>query len=412
MKKILFTLFALLTIGSAAYGDDQIKVDKKVYLSTSGTTDFLVFFNPDANSSVSGIQFNIQLPTGVEFATGTNGSPLFKRGTTFDKDPEVNIVDGVLKVAMSSSNPIKGSQGMLIAFKVQPSTSFNGSNGDVLTGAKIFNIKESKNGSVDLSDCNFSFIVTNQIVLDENSPFVPSGASGVDVLVKRTINKNTWSTIYLPLNLNNNKTKIAFGDNVKIAEFKEWECDLDGQIVNSININFKSLGTPLIKKGTPYLIYVDKNIEEFTVSGASIDNSDGKVVIDGDIYDDDEMEYAKGTMSGAFNLHAMNLNDMFLQNNTFYYAREGQNIKGFRATFRFKSPKGVDYIISNSSGSRGMFTIDGNPIDDNTTAIRNRYITKTGKVYSVTGRYMGENVNMKSLPKGIYIVDGVKIVNE
>ena len=37
---------------------------------------------------------------------------------------------------------------------------------------------------------------------------------------------------------------------------------------------------------------------------------------------------------------------------------------------------------------------------------------KTGKVYSVSGQYMGENVDLKSLPKGIYIVDGNKVVNK
>ena len=37
---------------------------------------------------------------------------------------------------------------------------------------------------------------------------------------------------------------------------------------------------------------------------------------------------------------------------------------------------------------------------------------ENGKVYTVSGQYVGENIDIKRLPKGVYIVDGVKVVNE
>ena len=113
----------------------------------------------------------------------------------------------------------------------------------------------------------------------------------------------------------------------------------------------------------------------------------------------------------------MNDNDLFIQDETFYYAVAGQTLQGFRAIFNFYDSEGDPLLITENSGgtnstSRGTFLVDGKPIDDGTTGIRNRYIFENKRVYSVTGRYIGENVNMKSLPKGVYIVDGVKIVND
>ena len=79
-------------------------------------------------------------------------------------------------------------------------------------------------------------------------------------------------------------------------------------------------------------------------------------------------------------------------------------MKAYRAYFDF-----TDVLKDlNSASSRSMLSFE-----NGTTRIQKVYNGKdTGKVYSISGRYMGENVDMKSLPKGVYIVDGIKIVNE
>ena len=408
-------MLAMLAIGSTAYGKDQLKVEN-LTISNSAESAFMVYFYSDVKSSISGLEFKIELPEGVEFVKDGDGSDAaYAVGSTFSGSVQANILsDGSLKVAMASGNYIRGYQGMLIAFKVKPTSSLEVG---TLKGGKIKNITETPDGQTitELDDSPFDIEVTNCVVLDENSPFKPSNATNVDVLVKRAIKANTWSTILLPINVNNPKLKNAFGDDVKIAEFTGWSCD-DETNVNDINIKFTTLATPLIKKGTPYLIYVSKNIEEFTINSASIDPGTSetieKTILNEDIYDDDEMEYAKGIMTGKYALHAMAANDMFLQDNKFYYSVKGQNIKGLRATFRFKSPKGEDYLIPANAGARAMFSINGKPVDDDLTAINAKMYFKTGRVYSITGRFMGENVDMKSLPKGIYIVDGVKIIND
>lgn len=414
MKKFLLSTFALLAMVSTAFGADGLSVEN-VYLSTTGTTDFPVFVTSDVKSTISGVQFDIQLPAGVEFVKEGN-DPVYQLGTTIQGSPSVvaNIDNGVLKVAIGSDNTVKVTKGMLIAFKIQPSSSVSA--GTVLTGAKIFNVQGSKTGEglVSLSGCNFDITVTDRIVLDENSPFALSQASSVDVLVKRSIKKNTWSTIYLPFVMSTDKVKAAFGNDVLLADFSGWSCDINGSDVNSINLDFTTQATLRIGRGTPYLIYVSDDVSEFEVNSVTINNTENPVKKDNvKIYDADEDLYATGTMTGSFVPHAMKAKELFLQDNKFYYSVAGQNIKGFRATFTFKSPLGVEYVISDTSGARAKLSINGQSIDEEDTGINSMILTaKTGKVYSVSGQYMGENVDLKSLPKGVYIVDGNKVVNK
>ena len=80
-------------------------------------------------------------------------------------------------------------------------------------------------------------------------------------------------------------------------------------------------------------------------------------------------------------------------------------MKGYRAYFEFQN------IIKNpTSASTRAFINFG----DGTTGIRNAKLEgeETGKVFSMTGQYMGERESLKSLPKGVYIIDGKKVINK
>lgn len=389
-------MLAMLAIGSTAYGEDLLKVENITMSSSDGiTSDFMVNFYSDEKSSVSGVNFSIQLPDGVEFVTdGTD--PKYEMGTTFDGSPQLNIVGNVLKVAMGSSNPIKGSHGMLIAFKIQPSDSYDGS--ATLTGGKIFDASESKNGPVALSESSFEIAVTDRIVLDENSPFDPTAGRNKNVLVKRTLKANTWSTICLPFAMTRAQLEDAFGEDVEVAEFSA--CDYDE--TNGITIDFESIEDG-IAYGTPYLIKASSAISKFTANGVRIYAATQTAP-------EQDGTFGYGRMTGTLKLTKMAKNDIFLQDEMFYYAVAGQNIKGFRATFAFFDDSDKPFVIPANATSRAM--INGKPIGDMTAINSKRNISETGRVYSISGRYMGENVDMKSLPKGVYVVDGIKIVND
>ena len=297
-----------------------------------------------------------------------------------------------------------------------------------MTGAKIFNVQGSKTGEglVSLSGCNFDITVTDRVVLDENSPFaITTTGSGKNVLLKRSLKANTWSTIYLPFRVTYSKLKTAFGDDVEYARFNGWSSENPG---DDICIDFSRKTGEAMTSLTPYLIKVSATNDEFLFSSVTFgeyvdpsDNSKNSVnpinIYNTDIkvYDPDEeiYSYAKGTMTGNLVMHAMGANELFLQDNKFYYSAAGQNIKGFRATFTFKDPSGNVYLMPNGSSARAKLSINGQSIDEEDTGINSMILTaKTGKVYSVSGQYMGENVDLKSLPKGVYIVDGNKVVNK
>ena len=422
MKKILFSLIAMLAVSNTAFAD-QLTVDEKVYLRNSGVTDFVVFFNQDKTSEVSGVQFNIQLPEGVEFVT-EGGAPVYELGTTFPSGGylDVNIVGGVLKVVMSSSDHIKGKTGALIAFRIKPSSSFNAAVGGEISGGKICDAKETKDEtSVSFSDIPFDITVTDRVVLDENSPFDITTTGTKNVLVKRSFKANTWSTIFLPFSvtsLNNFSTALG-GVTINCAKFSGWESE---DPTKEIIVNFTSV-TDYLFANTPYLIYVSSKVDEFTLDNVQFGSIDGyssnPITINNNNISSGTppfMQYAKGTMTGTLNLHALSANEMFLQDNKFYYGRKGQNIKGFRATFMFKDPDGNVYLLpdaDSTAGTRAIFSINGQSIGDGTTGINTlSFIPETGKVYSISGTYMGEMEDMNRLPKGVYIVDGKKVVKK
>lgn len=419
MKKIILSTLALLTMVSSVFGD-ELKIEN-VTISNSGKSVLLVNFYQDERSSISGIDFKIKLPTGIEFVN--EGGPVYKTGAIFKGSGEPNILDdGTLTVPLASSDAIRGTKGMIFAVLVQPTSTLTPG---TLTGGEIGGM-ESPDGHIvkNLPTNNFSIEVTDRVVLDENSPFEPGETiqGTVNLLLKRTINANTWSTIFLPFRVARPKVVSAFGNDVKYAKFTGWSTTGDN---TDIGIDFTS-ETDALEAGNPYIIKISEGKTEFTFNNVIIDETKIPLKVNStnfSYYDDEEGNvFAKGTMTGSFSLKALNGNDMYLHNNYFYYAPSGENagqvIKGFRATFRFMDPNGADYLIKKDikSSTRAMFTIDGKSIGDdsgNTTGIESVIPLKgDGKIYSMTGQYMGEKETLKSLPKGVYIVDGVKVVNK
>lgn len=402
MKKFLLSTFALLAMVSTVFGADKLIVENAYLSITNSTTDFPVFFSFDEKSSISGVNFSIQLPDGVEFVLDGE-DPAYALGTTFDGTPTMNIVSGILKVAMGSSNPIKGANGMLITFRIKPTDASAFTDGQTLTGGRIFDATGSKNGVVNFPETTFSIKATNRIVLDENSSFAPpTSGTGKNVLVKRTLKADTWSTICLPFVMTRDQLEDAFGADVEVAEFSASSYDE----ANGIAIEFETTDGQMTN-GKPYLIKTSSAYSNFTVDNIRFRNANNPVE-----QDLDNIENGLGSMMGTYVIKAMEKNELFLQDNTFYYAVAGQTIKGFRATFNFTDGDGKQVLIPNTSSARAILSINGSAIEDG-TGINSMILTaKTGKVYSVSGQYMGENVDLKSLPKGVYIVDGNKVVNK
>lgn len=407
MKKILFSMLAMLTVASTAFGigDNAITVSN-ITLSNSGNPSaLLVNINLTEKSSAKGMEFSIDLPAGVVFVT-EGEKPVCHTGSMWGVPPTLNLKSSSsLTLTCASSDYIKGSKGLLYAFKIKATSPSSFTDGQTLTGGHIYGVSASINGApVNLSESNFNITITScDVVLDENSPFAPESTSGdVSILVKRTIKAGDWSTFCLPFNIDWVTFKSIFGANVQLAEFADYRSEDEFE---TMSINFIPTDTEDeygFVGNWPYLIKTSKNLESFEIT-ETIEVEDD-VLATWDVGSGNKKKpYGKFIGTYVADIYVPE-NDMFISDNSFYYSRGTSKIKGFRGYFWFYDK------LKDTSAARAFISIGG---DDATNIQAAKFsMIENGKVYTVSGQYVGENIDIKRLPKGVYIVDGVKVVNE
>ena len=241
-------------------------------------------------------------------------------------------------------------------------------------------------------------------IISEDDMYLPEPSSAPeDILVKRTIKANTWSTLTLPFELWDSDLTEIFGDDMRIAKFVDFEKNENDQYV----LNFEELDIPFnFNANCPYLIKSSKALTEFLFKSVEVDANEEEAYI---AYDNgrspNHPRYERYAVMIGTLRNGVELPDysFFLRDNKFYFAN-GSVLKGFRAYFV------IDGLLDKYSESNISFCIDGEA-----TAIDGMYVNGTeivsGNVYSVNGTFMGraENV-MKSLPHGVYIVNNKKVV--
>lgn len=393
MKRIVLSLCALLLIGSIAKGEEKFTIEN-VSLPQNGVAEIQVAYSLEAKNC-TGFSFRISLPEGLEYVTDKKGI-VYAQGFESDDNPTVAIPanenDLLVTWYSNSAEPIHRKSGFLIALKVKLSD-------NTTPVGKVFNCSlysaERSIGDVAEHPANDDFMITvtdpmNRVVLDENSAFDPEETDDdVDVLVKRTITAGQWSTICLPFDLDNSTFETIFGTGTVLAEFDNFSSDDNYE---TMAINFKT--ATQFKANTPYLIKTTNDITSFEVN-ATIEPDDIKVG-----------SSKKGFFYGTYKACTVVPEDhLFISKSNFYYSTGLTMIRGFRGYFYFKEK------LKTSAGTRAIISLDGQSIGDGTTGINSlSFIPKNGKVYSISGAFMGEKENLNSLPKGVYIVDGKKVV--
>lgn len=413
MKKIVLCMFALLAICSTAYGDNSITI-QAISLPQNAEADLVVGFSFDDQEQFTSYSFEIQLPEGVEFvADGEDAA--YELGDCYDakKAPTISpnlLSNNLVSVGGMSSVAFTKSSGVLLTLKIKlTSTSTLGVGTTVQGTLSDAIIVTTGLAKVSVDGSSFNITIAEAIlptILDETSTTAPesSGGNSVDIIVKRTIDANMWSTICLPFTMTETDVKSAFGEDVQLATFADYDYDEDN---NELAVNFDESD---IKNGIeanyPYIIKTSNKIEQFEVNSIiDPDEEDAKAEWDNGKTGNKRKVY--GTFQGTYRANTIVPEfSLFISDNKFYYSRGNTKMKAFRGYFKFN-----DYIEENGiAEARAIITFN----DGNTTRIQNADFlrAKTGRIYSISGRYIGENVDMKSLPKGIYIVDGVKIIND
>ena len=229
--------------------------------------------------AIRGFQFDLYLPDGVTAAKTSKGK--FIASLTADRLPEDD------EHTLTLSEQIDGSIRFLCGSLYDET--FTGTDGEIATltiniGAGMANgnhpiyLKKMKLTETDISNYYETELIETCLilgpvgytVLDETSTIAPVAASGVNVLMKRTINADQWSTICLPFTMSEAQVKAVFGNDVELGDFSSWSSEKNGggEIV-AITMGFTP--TTAIEANHPYIIKVTSAITEFTVDGINIE---------------------------------------------------------------------------------------------------------------------------------------------
>ena len=401
MKKKIFLMITLLVgIVSAQATNDVVVGDVTIPQGGSGVVNIELNNNDD---EFTAYQFRLILPEGLNFVADKKGNPSFVAGDRYDDHSISSSTLGVFSCISTTLAPISGTSGSLLSVDVTASA-------DVAVGTKLNvtlgEIECTTSGTspkaVKFEDVTFTVIIGDpadtHVVLDETSTTAPVASGGaVDIMVKRTIKANEWSTLVLPFNMTEAQLKEALGSDVKLAEFEDYEAEYTGDDVTGLTVNFVATNlSDGFYANYPYLVKTSKDITEFFVT-ATIDPDEEDAVAEFTNGKTGPKKEVYGKLIGTYHAgDAIPADGLFLSGNKFWYSTGATIIKAFRAYFEFIE------VLSGVAEAKVRFMVDEDAaaIEGITPDMEN------GVWYTLDGRQL----NGKPTEKGVYIVDGKKVL--
>ena len=401
MKKKIFLMITLLVgIVSAQATNDVVVGDVTIPQGGSGVVNIELNNNDD---EFTAYQFRLILPEGLNFVADKKGNPSFVAGDRYDDHSISSSTLGVFSCISTTLAPISGTSGSLLSVDVTASA-------DVAVGTKLNvtlgEIECTTSGTspkaVKFEDVTFTVTIGDpadtHVVLDETSTTAPVASGGaVDIRVKRTIKANEWSTLVLPFNMTEAQVKEALGSDVQLAEFEDYEAEYTGDDVTGLTINFVATNlSDGFYANYPYLVKTSKDITEFLVT-ATIDPDEEDAVAEFTNGKTGPKKEVYGKLIGTYHAgDAIPADGLFLSGNKFWYSAGATKIKAFRAYFMLIE------VLSRVAEAKLRFIVDEDAaaIEGITPDMEN------GVWYTLDGRQL----NGKPTEKGVYIVDGKKVL--
>ena len=194
-----------------------------------------------------------------------------------------------------------------------------------------------------------------------------------DVSLTRTLEANIWNTFCVPFGFKVENSALA---GAKVKEFDK----IDGTTMYMKDATY-------VLPGRPYLVKPTAEIKNPTFSAVAI-------------YDEAATKVGNDTYAliGIYSPKTISEDNIYgvKANGAIAKGKKDTTIKGLRA-----------YFIINGNGGAAKINFG----DDETTGIEN-IVTPTAisnqKVYNLNGQYVGND--LKAMPKGIYIVNGKKVI--
>lgn len=255
-------------------------------------------------------------------------------------------------------------------------------------------------------ESTFNVKIVDRISFDETAEELPSFTAGTkaNVSMTRTIKANQWSTIVLPFTLTKAKAEAAFGSDVQLAEFSGFEVDYGEDEENvvplGITIKFSTYAMTTKKSmtgGKPFLIKTSSEITSFEADDVTMV---GTVT---DVQKTDEFD-TSGKFTGSLVKTVVPADGVFIADNKFWYSTGDTNTKAFRGWFELGAvlDKETDF------GAKIGILIDDVPTSIDGTPFG--IVRQQGDVYTIDGLYVGRDIPTNRLKKGIYIVNGNKVI--
>jgi hypothetical protein len=388
-KKTIITFLALFACILGISAENSVVVNDALVTKGKTSSFNIELINPD--DAFCAFQMDVVLPDGLTYVSASKGG----RMTSAHSLGSSNMGENVIRFSSIDTEQNRnylGESGTL--FTITVSVSDGVTVGDNLA-AQLQNVEFArKNESMfKIAQQDFSIEVTDRVVIDENSAALPIAQNGVNVLVKRSIKKNVWNTIYLPFRMTQAQAKSVFGDDVVIANFASIDSNEEGQIT----LNFtQRTATNAIIATQPLLIKVTKDISEFTVDNVNIELNNPKKDIS--VYDEDEDDdIIVGTFYGTTSAGTvLNKDLVFLNSNKFYYSTGSTIIKGLRGYFWLED-------FDSSAGAPSLImAFDGTTTNVNQVKV---VVNEDNVCYNLKGQRIENPTG-----KGIYIKNGKKVV--
>jgi hypothetical protein len=422
-KKLLLFIAALLTM-SSAWADDIVLSIDDVEVPQGGSVEVPINITNDiplksfqAQITLEGINLNngVIKITGLKLGERTSDIPYTNPDTeeegTFNFElessyPEVNGSKAFRFLGYNGkSEYMKETEGAVAYITISAANEV--AIGTTYTAHIVEANCSSTGASIELPDQTFTITVGKpRITLDENVGITSETPTGLkNVLVKRTISANNWNTICLPFDMSAEQIASAFGDaTVQLADFTGCVPTYDGDNCTAIKVNFTDATT--ITANKPCLIKVSKAIKEFKVDGVTINADEENARIDKDPYKSKGKWYYNsmiGTYTPETPIGNSNSYQLFLSNNKFYYSKGTAKMKAFRAFFDFQDEL-TDKSAGVSNAKISFFVDETTGISD----IKSKTKVDSDAVYNINGQYVGKNIDLNKLPKGVYIINGKK----
>lgn len=254
------------------------------------------------------------------------------------------------------------------------------------------------------TDCPEEFLV-----LDEDETLDDKRSlNNATMVFHRTFTTGKWNSLILPVDMNADQVKAAFGADAKIARFsrlKDKWIYFDMQAENNLHIEKK---VPYIIKPTKKPTVVNRT---YNVGGENTKHINGLVyTVTGIAYDDqtatlkhEDTEYTNGmTHYGSYENPTCVPADSYILHRSgdmVHTAVEHPSIKSYRTWLRETTPSGETLqmrVEQNDGPSTGIKVIEETAKNANA-------------VYNVNGMRMNSS-NTDNLPKGVYIINNKKVV--